>query len=208
MTKNTGFRAEIDSQGIKVHDDYSGLYVRLGISYGWYGITQEQARAYLDSLFAHISYVRQAGATLGIPEHQLREHDTSKFSLQELPYYVRNFHGDKRDPDGFAKAWLHHIHHNPHHWQHWIFPDGFAPKGSCVEGGCVEMPQEYAIEMIADWMGASMAYTGSWDMAEWLSKNTSKIRVHSETARYLTRALDSMGYMDYCAFQVGSHIHD
>jgi hypothetical protein len=45
-------------------------------------------------------------------------------------------------------------------------------------------------------MGASRAYTGSWDMVEWLTKNIPRIRVHSATARYLNEILDNMGYAD------------
>jgi hypothetical protein len=201
-----GFDAVVNGSGVEIVDRWGGSKTHLGINYQWYGITENQVTKFLGTLFDHIGYVRDAGLKLGIPEQHLREHDASKMGLVEFPYYVRNFHGDKADPDGFARAWLHHIHHNPHHWQYWIFSDGFTPRGSDVQNGCVEMPQEYAIEMIADWMGASMAYTGSWDMTDWLSKNTPKIRVHSETANYLTRVLDSMGYMDYCTFAVGGMV--
>ena len=58
------------------------------------------------------------------------------------------------------------------------------------------MPQNYALEMVADWMGASRAYTGSWDMADWLSTHISKIKVHSVTAEYLFDVLSSLGYSD------------
>lgn len=48
----------------------------------------------------------------------------------------------------YKAAWLHHIHANPHHWQHWLLhqDDGktivLVPPGRVVN------------EMIADWMGA------------------------------------------------------
>lgn len=201
------FRYQIDNGEVAITDNWAGVYTRLGFNYDWYGITEPQVRSYLKSLFSHIGYVREACERLQIPLQQAKVHDYSKFNLAEFPYYVRQFHGDKADPDGFARAWLHHIHNNPHHWQHWLFADGFTPDDSCVESGCVEMPEEYAAEMVADWMGASMAYTGSWDLAGWLSQNTPKIRVHTQTAAYLTRLLDSMGYMDYCAFAVKEHEH-
>jgi hypothetical protein len=166
-----------------------------------YGITEAQSDSFFESLKLHISSVQRAGEMIrGIPSGNLLLHDRSKFDIEEFPYYVRQFFGDKGDPDGFARAWLHHIHHNPHHWQHWLFPDGFSPKGSTVENGAVEMPRHYALEMVADWMGATMAYTGSWDMGLWLSQNTPKIRLHSKTAVFLTEVLDSMGYIDYVGF--------
>lgn len=176
---------------------YSEHMTRLG---GWnpaeYGITNEQTAAYLDSLIAHITYVREAGRKLGVDEIQLRDHDQSKFSFEELPYYVRNFHGDKGDPDGFAMAWLHHIHANPHHWQYFIFSDGFTPKGSSIENGCLPMPSRYVLEMTADWMGANKAYQGHWDMSDWLLKNLPKIKMHSRTAAILESILGT-GAPDY-----------
>lgn len=186
----------IEDDRIRFVDYYSGSQGWMSFDFDFYHVTPEQVRKYLDSLELHVTYVREAGERLGIDPHQLREHDNSKFSLEELPYYVRNFHGDKSDPDGFARAWLHHIHNNPHHWQYWIFSDGFTPKNSDVRNGVVEMPQRYAREMIADWMGASMAYTGSWDMADWLTGNMSRIRLHPSTARYVREVLDADGYAD------------
>lgn len=170
-------------------DEYNGRQGWLSFNFDDYGITMQQISAYLDSLVKHIVHVREAGLKLGVSTMQLEDHDSSKFSLEELPHYVRNFHGDKQNPDGFAGAWLHHIHNNPHHWQHWIFSDGFTPKGSNVCSGVVEMPEQYALEMIADWMGSSMAYTGSWDMTDWLIGNLPKIKMHPNTAAYVEDVL-------------------
>lgn len=160
------------------------------------GIKVEWLRAFDESVHKHIFYVRQAGEKIGVPSAQLEIHDLSKFTIQEFPHYARSFHGDRGDPNGFAGAWLHHIHHNPHHWQHWIYPDGFTPKGSKVENGVVKMPPNYALEMIADWMGASYVYTGSWDMQKWLWDNIPRIILHSDTAEYVRQTLDMLGYAD------------
>ena len=165
----------------------------------FYGIDAAIGKAYLDTLKLHIESVQQAASRIGLPAHHVMNHDASKFSPEEFVGYALHFKGGGA-PDLFSRAWLHHIHHNPHHWQHWIFSDGYTPKGSNVENGCIEMPDLYALEMAADWMGASYAYTGSWDMAEWLSKNTPRIRVHSKTAQYLYGVLDSMGYADSVQF--------
>lgn len=122
-----------------------------------YGVDLDVANAYIESLNEHITYVREAGQKIGVHQVQLDTHDRSKWSEAEFPGYARHFKGGGA-PDLFASAWLHHIHHNPHHWQHWIFSDGYAPKNSQVENGVVAMPNVYALEMIADWMGASRAY--------------------------------------------------
>lgn len=149
---------------------------------------------YLDSLVTHITHVREAGRKLGVPDVQLMDHDDSKFSDVEFLAAAENWHGGAPNPDRYARAWLNHIHQNPHHWQHWIFPDGFIPKGADVERGVMEMPQDYALEMVADWMGSSMAYTGSWDMTEWLKNNMPRIRLHSKTAVYVRGVLTGLGY--------------
>ena len=186
------YEIQQDDTGLQITDHYSGQRTRYWFNYHQYSITAEQLGTYLATLFDHITYVREAGEKLGVSRSQLNYHDRSKFDLEELPYYVRNFQGDKADPDGFAKAWLHHIHWNEHHWQHWMFPDGFTPKGSKVENGIVFMPEEYVTEMVADWMGASKAYTGSFNMEEWLTGNLPKIKLHSESWAILGRVLSDM----------------
>jgi hypothetical protein len=163
------------------------------------------------SLVKHITFVREAGEKLGVDKVQLEQHDFSKWSYDEFLPYAINFQGDKSPvlkgnaKEDFARAWMHHIHHNPHHWQHWIFPDGYSPEGARIENGVMVMPNVYALEMIADWMGASMAYTGSWDMTQWLYQNMPKIRLHSLTADYIRGVLDMLGYADTVFAQRFAH---
>jgi len=154
------------------------------------------AQKFDDSLKLHIKNVQEAGRKFGVAEYLLRDHDLSKWDSVEFDAYATHFHGGG-DPKNFPLAWLHHVHNNPHHWQHWIFPDGWTMEGSAMDGACIEMPYEYVLEMIADWMGASKTYTGSWDMAGWLSKNIPRITVHSKTAQSIREILDNpLGYAD------------
>lgn len=148
---------------------------------------------YKVSLQTHIKYVREAGKELEVSKAQLEVHDMSKWTIHEFPFYAKHFHGGG-DPDGFAGAWLHHLQHNPHHWQHYIFPDDYHAKDSSMEGPVMEMPQPFALEMVADWMGSSMTYTGYWDMQDWLVKNMPRIRLHSKTAIYVREVLGGLGY--------------
>ena len=158
--------------------------------------------AYMIALLDHIMYVQEAGRKIGVKNEQLIIHDESKFSVAEFGPYARYFY----NPDGtkrtnrttehleeFAKAWLHHFHHNPHHWQSWMIPNGFS-HGEVLDDDVLEMPIKYVLEMVADWMGASMAYTGDWNMAEWLKANMSRITVHPSTAIYLREVLASVCY--------------
>ena len=161
--------------------------------YNFFGIEKEVADTFVKSLELHITYVQEACRKLKVPEEQTIIHDNSKWSAAEFPGYAEHFSGGGA-PDLFSEAWLHHVHHNPHHWQHWIFPDRYTPKGSKVIDGCIKMPERYALEMVADWMGASKAYTGSWDMTEWLEKNIPRIDLHPKTGWFvgsvLTEKLD------------------
>ena len=69
-----------------------------------------------------------------IPPHmsyegeKLVNHDQSKYDEEEYEAYDDYFYGKEgKDEDdiavidnAFDYAWLHHIHHNPHHWQYWV----------------------------------------------------------------------------------------
>jgi hypothetical protein len=59
------------------------------------------------------------------------------------------------------------------------------------------MPETYVREMVADWMGASRAYTGSWDMTEWLAAQGPGIgeRIHSDTIDKVQSILAELGYV-------------
>lgn len=167
-------------------------------------LDEHAAIAYKKSLEAHIAYVREAGEKLGVSRIQLLNHDRSKWSQWEFPYYAMHFHADKTGKsaeelraiaDGFAGAWLHHLQVNKHHWQSHLFPDNWAgPQGSTVEAGAVRMPSKFVLEMVADWMGSEMAYQGRWDMTDWLTKNIPRIRLHSRTAREVKEILHALDY--------------
>lgn len=75
----------------------------------------------------------------------------------------------------FDRAWLHHQHANPHHWQHWILrEDSGALK-------LLPMPEHFIREMVADWMGAGRAITGRWEAGEWYDRNRETIALDEIT---------------------------
>lgn len=135
----------------------------------------------------HKWFVAMAGISLRVPIWRLVIHDLSKFGPSELFAYGRQFFGDKGDPEGFEKAWLHHQNVNLHHWEYWVSRSGHnrgAVSGNDYhEPSPIPMPETYIREMIADWMGASKAYTGGWQMGEWLSKNLWRMNLHPDTYR-------------------------
>ena len=157
-------------------------------------LTDDVIESYRNSLIEHTENVQTAGRFLGVPERQLSIHDQSKWEMSEFLHYARQHKGPADDPDGYSVAWLPHIHCNPHHWQFWMFADGYSPKNTTIENGVVRMPDEYCLEMIADWLGASKAYTGSWDMTDWLFKNFGRVQLHSLSLGYVLGKLVDLGY--------------
>lgn len=156
----------------------------------------------------HKWWVLLAGRKVGgIPFWRLLVHDLSKFGPHELFAYGRQFFGDKGDPDGFAEAWLHHQNVNPHHWEYWMPRTGHVRSDPAMKmPPPLPMPDTYVREMVADWMGASKAYTGSWDMTDWLDKNLPRIIPNLDmlnTHYRLGRELVKLGYLDVAAKHLG-----
>lgn len=181
-------------------DAYEKAAPTFAKSFGWMDCpTREVISDYYDRLIGHISFVREAGKSFPTIKRRLKLHDMSKFDFEEFYPYAVKFCGKANHEDAFTRAWLRHIHHNDHHWNHWIFPSGSVPKATREENGAVPMPIECVMEMVADWMGASMAYTGSYEMTDWLSSNISRIRLHSHTVELVNPILASLGYRDVLA---------
>ena len=140
----------------------------------------------------HKWYVFLASRKLGLPLGPAIMHDMSQFSRAELRQYDRQFFGDKGDPEGFAVSWLHHQNCNPHHWEYWMTRSDHSHGGSGAVDTCLPMPSRYIKEMIADWMGASKSYTGSWDMTDRLKRSLPRMKLHPKT-RETVLAFTSFG---------------
>jgi hypothetical protein len=145
------------------------------------------------SLLKHKWWVLVAGVNLGVPLWRLLVHDWHKFLPAEFGPYARHWHlrgeGAERPHDpGFTYAWLHHENHGAHHWGYWIPRSGkkaFLP---------LPMPETYVREMVADWLGASRVYTGSWDMTDWLARNLDRMTLHPLTRARVDAVLVELGY--------------
>jgi hypothetical protein len=146
---------------------------------------------YLKYVVRHKWFVLVAGRKTGAPLWRLLIHDWSKFSPAEWFPYVENFYGEKTDDaveianrkQAFRYAFLHHLHRNAHHWEHWVQPG---------KGIAQPMPERFIREMVADWMGAGRAITGRWEVHEWYSKNKPTINLHPVTAGRVQNLLDSV----------------
>ena len=146
---------------------------------------------YFWATIRHKRYVLLAGFKVGLPLWRSIVHDLSKFTKEELPHYDRQFFGDKGDPEGFAKAWKHHYKNNDHHPENYEVVIHYTSEDVTVY---LPMSPVCVREMIADWMGASKAYTGSWDMTEWLKENLDKKDWHTDTAAEVLWLLKELGY--------------
>lgn len=138
---------------------------------------------YFIYIIKHKYFVYCAGRLLGgIPLWRLIIHDYSKFSKAEwTPYVNRFFSGNSgkedksTDSDDFHKAWTHHWHNNPHHWEYWLRVDGVP----------MEMPKHFAREMVADWLGAGRGITGKWNLTNWYENTKPKQILHPKTRIYI-----------------------
>lgn len=136
-------------------------------------------------LAVHKWAVLRAGIRLRVPLWRLVVHDWSKFLPCEwFPYADRFFAAPPspramHDPgagDAFDLAWLHHLHLNRHHWQWWV---SITLKRDLA---AFEMPETYAREMVADWVGAGMAQGKEpWEVGVWYQAHKASILLHPRT---------------------------
>lgn len=136
----------------------------------------------------HKWFVYYAGMGLRAPWWRLVIHDYSKLSRAEWGPYVRTFYRPDLSREQiqaeFDAAWLHHQHHNPHHWQSWVLR---LDSGECK---VLEMPEPLVREMVADWWGASRAITGRWGAREWYASGAgAKMMLHPATRKLAERLL-------------------
>lgn len=120
-------------------------------------------------------------------------HDLSKFSPTEFFESVKYYQGDKSPIDackkenGMSIAWQHHKGRNKHHYEYWM--DNFDNGGTPLL-----MPPMYAIEMLADYLGAGKAYMGNKFSYEneyswWLNKIKNPLAMHPMIKAFITSCL-------------------
>lgn len=118
-------------------------------------------------------------------------HDASKWTKDEYDAYDKYFYGGNKSYDvvtEFNKAWLHHIHNNPHHWQHWVLLED-DPDGGNV---CIEIPEEYVIEMICDWWSFSWNTGNLYEIFDWYDKHKLTMQLNKKTRKLVEDILDKI----------------
>lgn len=115
-------------------------------------------------------------------KNQILNHDASKNSPEEYDAYDRYFYGGNKSfrvVQDFRKAWLHHIHENPHHWQHWVLINDEPDEREVA----IEIPYECIIEMICDWWAFSWQKGDLSEIFSWYDKHYKYIKLAPNTRK-------------------------
>ena len=154
------------------------------------------SRAYTNYIIDHCNNVNKAYSWLVEHDiiqdkftHRIVAHDISKWSDEEYKAYDKYFYGKEKTDvvkEAFNLAWLHHIHANPHHWQHWVLIND--------EDGMVtlEMPEEYAVEMICDWFAFSHKLGKLDEIHKWYNTHKTTMMLHKNTRAFVEDTLDKI----------------
>lgn len=131
----------------------------------------------------------------------IKAHDASKYTkipdverYYDLPVeydaYSDYFYGEKTDEvkAAFDRAWLAHIHANPHHWQHWLLQNDDPKIGMKI----LDMPYVFIIEMVCDWWAFSWKSNNLEEIFSWYEKNKEGILLSDKTRATLERILDEL----------------
>jgi len=128
-------------------------------------------------------------------------HDKSKYSPEEYYAYDGYFYSEEKTKGiekAFDYAWLHHIHNNPHHWQYWLLKeDDSVVSGNDMTVKCLDIPDNYIIEMVADWWSfswknyfASSNKDNLYSIFAWYEGHTDCILMHENAKQKVEDLLD------------------
>jgi len=153
---------------------------------------------YLWTVLKHKYYVGKECFRMGLYWRGL-VHDISKLYPSEFFAYAGYFYKDKNKYCiKFSKAWAHHFTKNKHHWEYWLSSpileynkiETMSDLNTMFNGASweiPEMPKVFVKEMVCDWIGAGIVYSGKRDLKEWYDKNKNKIRLNLKTRELVDR---------------------
>ena len=120
-----------------------------------------------------------------------QEHDSSKYEPEEYEAYDAYFYGGNRSfevVERYNRAWLHHQHNNPHHWQHWVLINDNPKEAEII----LDMPDIYIIEMICDWWSFSWKSGDLLEIFKWYDERSNYISLSTKTRKKVFNILDKM----------------
>lgn len=144
------------------------------------------SKGYDDYLKRHISAVNTCYKLL--TGEELPAHDSSKYSEDEYVAYDGFFYGGHTEEvkKAFNYAWNHHQKTNPHHWQYWVLindDEGIV---------CLDMPERYINEMVADWGAFSLIKEEHEEIVRWYEKHKAGIMLSSATREIVEKKVIEM----------------
>lgn len=152
------------------------------------------SKAYNKYIKQHLDFVKAAYLWLVEHDiikdefrHRINTHDLSKFDDAEYEAYDKYFHGPSKTAEvkaAFDVAWLHHIHQNPHHWQHWVLVND--DDGTKV----LEMPQEYVVEMLCDHLSFSFKENKLDEIFKWYDAHKDNMLLHKKSKALYEKLLN------------------
>lgn len=140
-----------------------------------------QHKAYVADAFRWLQkYFPEITEGSGAMHNVVFAHDQSKTEQDEYAAYDSYFYGGNRSyavVENFKRAWLLHIHRNPHHWQYWVLINDDPEEGTVV----LEMPYCYVVEMICDWWSFSWSRGNLTEIFKWYEEHKNHIILHPIT---------------------------
>lgn len=125
-------------------------------------------------------------------EHQICfAHDHSKNEPDEYEAYDAYFYGNNKSysvVENFNKAWLQHIHRNPHHWQYWILVNDDPNEGEIL----LEIQHNYILEMICDWWAFSWNNSNLYEIFDWYEQHKDYMKLNPKTRATVEDILNKM----------------
>lgn len=142
--------------------------------------------------------------SINIASALVDSHDNSKLSEDEYDGYRQYFNptieevvSSKNgkpvgDREKFKLAWLHHGHHNPHHWEYWTLLNEDEP-GTVI---ALEMPDKYILEMLSDWMSFSIAKGNPTEVVDWYKSKRNGMILHENTRKKIEEVLKRLAKLN------------
>lgn len=132
-------------------------------------------------------------------------HDQSKSESDEYEAYDAYFYGNNKSyqvVQDYRKAWLLHLHRNPHHWQHWVLINDDPKEGEIL----IEMPINYIWEMICDWWAFSWAKGNLHEIFKWYDEHKKYMKLHTNTRKKVEEILGRIKEkLDVETFELAHH---
>ena len=123
-------------------------------------------------------------------------HDKSKYNDFEYRAYDSYFYGEEFTDEAsrdsinrdFNNAWLCHIHHNKHHWQHWVLINDNPEAGTIA----LDMPTVYLVEMVCDWWSFGWKCGRPKEIFAWYEANKDHMILSDSTRARVEEILNVM----------------